>query len=118
MPCAVFRMRDPWWNTVWRPVILATTIFKAIDAMDLGAMLLARQLEPYLPRPTKWPFWLLMVDVTPYPRPHAQTLEDRDMVYRPEAVKGKLPATIGHQYSTVALGVVSRTMENVRRTPI
>ena len=27
------------------------------------------------------------------------------MVYQPEVVKGKLPVTIGHQYSTVALGL-------------
>ena len=51
------------------------------------------------------PFWLLMADVTTSPRPYAHTLEDRGMVYQPEVVKGKLPVTIGHQYSTVALGL-------------
>ena len=35
--------------------------------------------------------------------PH--TLADRGMVYQPEVVKGKLPVTIGHQYSTVAVGL-------------
>lgn len=82
-----------------------STIFKAIDEMNLEPMWLPHQLGPYLPRPKKWPFWLLMVDVTPAPRPYAHTLEDRGMVYRPEVVKGKLPVTIGHQYSTVALGL-------------
>jgi hypothetical protein len=31
------------------------------------------------------------------------------MVYQPEGVKGKLPVTIGHQYSTVALGLEPET---------
>ncbi len=82
-----------------------STIFKAIDEMNLSPMWLPYQLGPYLPRPKKWPFWLLMVDVTPDPRPYAHMLEDRGMVYQPEVVKGKLPVTIGHQYSTVALGL-------------
>jgi len=80
-------------------------LYKAIDGMGLDRMWLAQQLSPYLPRPKAWPFWLLMVDVTPNPRPYAYTLEDRGMVYQPEVVKGKLPVTIGHQYSTVALGL-------------
>ena len=82
-----------------------STIFKAIDKMDLSEMWLSHQLAPYLPKPKEWPFWLLMVDVTPSPRPYAHTLEDRGMVYKPEVVKGKLPVTIGHQYSTVTLGL-------------
>ena len=68
-------------------------------------MWLPHRLAPYLPRPQGWPFWLLIVDVTPAPRPYAHTLEDRGMVYQPEVVKGKLPVTIGHQYSTVSLGL-------------
>ncbi len=82
-----------------------STIFKAIDTMDLEPLWLPHQLAPYLLRPTKWPFWLLVADVTPAPRPYAHTLIDRGMVYHPEVVKGKLPVTIGHQYSTVALGL-------------
>ncbi len=82
-----------------------STIFKAIDELKWDAMALPRQLAPYLPRPQAWPFWLLIVDVTPAPRPYAQTLEDRGMVYQPEVVKGKLPVTIGHQYSSVVLGL-------------
>lgn len=80
-------------------------LYKAIEGMEWEPRWLAEQLNPYLPRPKAWPFWLLMVDVTPTPRPYAYTLEDRGMVYQPEVVKGKLPVTIGHQYSTVALGL-------------
>ena len=82
-----------------------STIFKAIDESKLKEKLLAEQIMPYLPRPRQWLFWLLMVDVTPNPRPYANTLEDRGMVYQPEVVKGKLPVTIGHEYSTVAVGL-------------
>ena len=82
-----------------------STIFKAIDQTTLKEMWLAEQITAYLPRPRCWPFWLLMVDVTPAPRPYAQTLEDRGMVYQPEVVKGKMPVTIGHEYSTVAVGL-------------
>ena len=80
-------------------------IYKAIAQMKEEPMWLANRLSPYLPEPKRWPFWLLIVDVTPNPRPYAHTLEDRGMVYQPEVVKGKLPVTIGHQYSTVALGL-------------
>lgn len=82
-----------------------STLFKAINKVRLEPLVLAHTVAPYLPQPKQWPFWLLMVDVTPYPRPYAKTLEDRGMVYQPEVVKGKLPVTIGHQYSTVALGL-------------
>jgi hypothetical protein len=82
-----------------------STIFKAINEMEIGEKWLAQQVSSSLPRPRQWPFWLLMVDVTPAPRRYAPTLEDRGMVYEPEVVKGKRPVTIGHQYSTVALGL-------------
>jgi hypothetical protein len=82
-----------------------STIFKAIDALKLSSLWLPQRLAPYLPRPKKRPFWLLIADVTPCPRPYAPKLADRGMVYQPEVVKGKLPVTLGHQYSTVALGL-------------
>ena len=82
-----------------------STIFKAIEGVNLTPLWLPQLLAPYLPRPEQRPFWVLMVDVTPCPRPFARTLADRGMVYQPEVVKGKLPVTIGHQYSTVALGL-------------
>ena len=82
-----------------------STIFKAINEMELDEKWLVQQISRSLPQPRRWPFWLLMVDVTPAPRRYAPTLADRGMVYQPEVVKGKKPVTIGHQYSTVALGV-------------
>ena len=82
-----------------------STIFKGIDELKWEPLWLADLLGPYLPWPQQWPFWLLMADVTPAPRPYAHTLVDRGMVYQPEVVKGKLPVTIGHQYSTAALGL-------------
>ena len=51
-----------------------STIFKAIDEMNLEPLWLPEQLGFYLPWPQKWPFWLLMVDVTPGPRAYAHTL--------------------------------------------
>jgi len=82
-----------------------STIFKAINEMEIEESWLTQQVSPYLARPRQWPFWLLMVDVTPSPRRYAPTLADRGMVYQPEVVKGKKPVTIGHQYSTVVLGL-------------
>lgn len=81
-----------------------STVFKAIGGLKLKPLWLAHRLAPYLPRPQQRPFWLLIVDVTPCPRPYARTLADRGMVYQPEVVKGKLPVTIGHAYSAVVLG--------------
>ena len=96
-----------------------STLFKAIAEMELEEMWLPHRLAPYLPRPQGWPFWLLMVDVTPAPRPYAHTLEDRGMVYQPEVVKGKLPVTIGHQYSTVSLGLSPSLMaDNLPTAPL
>ena len=46
-----------------------STLYKAIAEMELEEMWLPHRLASYLPRPLAWPFWLLMVDVTPAPRP-------------------------------------------------
>ncbi len=64
---------------------------------------LAQLAGPYLPKPANLPFWLLGVDVTSQPRPHAQTLKDRSYVYQPNTVKGNKPIAIGHAYSNVVL---------------
>src|SRR5215212_3042618 len=80
-----------------------STLYKALDAWICDNRTLARLLAPSLPRPRQRSFWLLGVDVTPQPRPFAQTLPDRAMVYHPNPVQGNTPVTIGHQYSTVAL---------------
>ncbi len=78
-----------------------STLYKALAGWTWDEGQLARLLAPSLPRPRS--FWLLGVDVTPQPRPFAQTLPDRGMVYHPNPVPGNTPVTIGHQYSTVAL---------------
>src|SRR6266508_3839958 len=80
-----------------------STLYKALAEWTWDDQHLARLLAPSLPRPRQRSFWLLGVDVTPQPRPFAQTLPDRGMVYHPNPVLGNTPVTIGHQYSTVAL---------------
>lgn len=80
-----------------------STIFKAINEMEMAEMAIAHLLVPYLPRPQQRPFWLLGMDVTPQPRQFAPTLSDRGMVYDPNPIKGNKPVTIGHQYSTTVL---------------
>ncbi len=80
-----------------------SALYKALAEWSGDELPLARLLAPCLPPPTARPFWLFGVDVTPQPRPFAQTLSDRSMVYHPNPVQGNVPVTIGHQYSTVAL---------------
>ena len=75
-----------------------STIFKAINEMKWDDLHIARLAAPYLPRPKRRPYWLLGSDVTPQPRPFAQTLADRGMVHQPNTVKGNKPVTVGHQY--------------------
>ena len=80
-----------------------STIFKAINEMELDDLTPAHLLAPYLPRPRQRPFWLLGTDVTSQPRQFAHTLADRGMVYQPNTIKGNTPITVGHQYSTSSL---------------
>ena len=80
-----------------------STIFKAINEMELDELATAHLLAPYLPRPRQRPFLLLGVDVTPQPRQFAYTLADRGMVYQPNTINGHKPVTIGHQFSTAVL---------------
>ena len=80
-----------------------STIFKAINEMEMDELATARLLAPYLPRPQERPFWLLGTDVTPQRRQFAHTLADRGMVYQPNPIKGNKPVTIGHQFSTTVL---------------
>jgi hypothetical protein len=82
-----------------------SSLFKAIDEWQPPKMLLPHLLRPYLPGPQQRPFWLLLVDVTGQPRLYGRTVEDRGMVYQPAVVKGNKPVTIGHQYSSVTLGL-------------
>ncbi len=80
-----------------------STIFKAINEMEMDELAIAHLLAPYLPQPRQRSFPVLGTDVTPQPRQFAHTLADRGMVYQPNTIKGNTPVTIGHQYSTVAL---------------
>ena len=80
-----------------------STIFKAINEMEMDELATAHLLAPYLPRPQQRPFSGLGMDVTPQPRQVTHTLADRGMVYQPNAIKGNKPVTIGHQFSTVVL---------------
>jgi hypothetical protein len=82
-----------------------SSLFKAVDEWCAPKMLLPQLLRPYLPLPRQRPFWLLMVDVTAQPRPYGETVADRSMVYQPTVVKGNKPVTVGHQYSSVVLGL-------------
>src|SRR5437867_4171608 len=63
-----------------------TTLYQALAEWTWDARQLARLLAPCLPRPRERSFWLLGVDGTPQPRPFAQTLPDRSLVYQPNEV--------------------------------
>lgn len=91
-----------------------STLFKAIAEWQPPQMLLAQLLGPYLPEPQQRPFRLLLVDVTPQPRPYGQTVADRGLVYQPTVIKGNKPVTIGHQYSTVVLGLEAEAGQSAR----
>jgi hypothetical protein len=80
-----------------------SAIFKAMNEYRPGKDDLAHLAGPNMPGPQQRPFWLIGVDVTPQPRPYAQTLAERGFVYQPTVIWGNKPVTIGHQYSTVAL---------------
>ena len=54
-----------------------------------------------IPTPKQKPFYLWAIDVTPLPRPYAQTLEERTIIYQPNTVKGNKPINIGHSYSVL-----------------
>jgi DDE superfamily endonuclease len=53
-------------------------------------------------KPEKRSFSLFGMDCTSQERLFAEKLEDRTMVYAPNRVHGKIPVTIGHQYSLLA----------------
>lgn len=63
---------------------------------------LVRRVAPWLPRPQERKFWLFGVDVTPQPRPFAETLAERSYVYQPNTLKGNKPVNIGPQSSVLA----------------
>jgi len=82
-----------------------SALFTALDEWqpEQADKSLAQLAAPYLPKPVQFPFWLLATDVTPQPRPHARTLDDRSYVYQPNLILSNKPVTIGHAYSSVVL---------------
>jgi|CXWL01.1.fsa_nt_gi hypothetical protein len=82
-----------------------SALFTALDEWkpDQADKNLAQLAGPYLPKPAQLPIWLLGTEVTPQPRLHARTLEDRSYVHQPNALRSNKPITIGHAYSSVAL---------------
>ncbi len=62
-----------------------------------GEQKLVRMVAPYLPPPQERKFWLFGIDVTPQPRPYAETLAERTYVYQPNTLTGNKPVNIGHQ---------------------
>ena len=62
---------------------------------------LVQLIQRYLPQPKQRDFWLFCLDVTPAPRPFAQTLADRTCVYQPNLIPSNKPVTIGHQYAAL-----------------
>jgi len=89
-----------------------TALYKAVDETNWKDISPAQLVAAAVPRPKRYPFWLLALDVTSQPRPFAQTLTDRGFVYAPNSIGRNKPITIGHQYSTVVL----RTEKEPRMT--
>jgi hypothetical protein len=56
-----------------------------------------------VPPPYERPFQLFGLDVTPVPRPYAQTLADRTFVHQPNTIRGNKPINIGHPYSILSV---------------
>jgi hypothetical protein len=73
------------------------------DSREEWEQKLVRLVIPYLPPPQVRKFWLFGLDVTPQPRPYAETLAERTYVYQPNTLSGNKPVNIGHQSSLLAL---------------
>jgi hypothetical protein len=80
-----------------------SSLFKAIAdyAPEEAKINLAQLAAPCLPQRRERLFWLLGVDVTPYSRPFAYTLSERECVYQSSPVSRNKPITFGHSYSSV-----------------
>ena len=77
------------------------TLYYTIQRFQPEPHILYQLLQPAIPQ--NQPLYCFAVDTTPYPRPYAQTLQDRTIVYQPTPVKGNKPITIGHEYSLLCL---------------
>ncbi len=80
----------------------ATTPGKEAEERSAWSQKLVGLVAPYLPPPQTRKFWLFGIDVTPQPRPYAETLSDRTYVYQPNTLAGNKPVNIGHQSSVLA----------------
>lgn len=80
----------------------ATTPEQKVEERGEWEQKLVNVIAPYLPPPQERKFWLFGIDVTPHPRPYAETLEERTYVYQPNTLKGNKPVNIGHQSSVLA----------------
>ncbi len=54
------------------------------------------------PEPVRRTFYLFAADSTVNPRPFANTLEDRGIIYSPNPAPGNKPIAVGHEYSVLA----------------
>jgi len=79
------------------------SLYEAISAFQLPPQAQHQLLSLAIPQNHDRPFWLFCVDVSPHPRPYADTLPDRSIIYNHTPIKGNKPITIGHRYSTIAL---------------
>jgi hypothetical protein len=81
--------------------------FTASHSDDLAEQRLEKERQlmglilPHLQKPKQRDFWLFCLDVTPAPRPFANTLADRTYVYQPNVITSNKPVTIGHQYAAL-----------------
>lgn len=63
---------------------------------------LQRLIAQQIPLPCKRAFYLFGLDTTPAPRPFANTLEDRGVVYQPNPTLNNKPIAVGHSFSLFA----------------
>jgi DDE superfamily endonuclease len=73
------------------------------DIQPSNALQFLALIAQVIPPPKKRPFFLFGQDCTSIERPFSPTLEDRGMVYQPNAIKGNKPITLGHSYSLIAV---------------
>lgn len=80
---------------------VASSPEKAMDERIEHQRELIEILAPLCPEPSERNFRLFAIDATSQPRQFAHTLEDRGFVYKPNAITGNKPVTIGHSYSVI-----------------
>ena len=81
--------------------LITSTPDKATEQRQEKDRQLMGLILPHLQKPKQRDFWLFCLDVTPAPRPFANTLADRTYVYQPNVITSNKPVTIGHQYAAL-----------------